>query len=79
MILIQIKNGKNKPFYRFISTISKLPTTKDGHRTKATPPAAEGFMQGLEKSKLLCLTREQTLSNQELLAAGIKKDGTYSI
>ena len=51
-------------------------TTTKGPKTKATPPPAEGFMQGLESSKILCHTRELALANPELVAAGIEKDGT---
>jgi hypothetical protein len=51
-------------------------------QSKANPPPAEGshtfsshtgFMAGLNESKILCHTKEQTLANPELASLG--KDG----
>jgi hypothetical protein len=61
-------------FKKSIFLSSNLSTITKGPKTKATPPPAEGFMQGLESSKILCHSREQTLANPELMAAGIDKE-----
>lgn len=43
-------------------------------KSKSTPPPAEGFMAGLENSKLLHHTRDSLLTNTELQIAGFTKN-----